>query len=206
VTAALLLAAAAAFGPGPAPSYLVERVVTTGVETRRLSVFRDGVAVLAAGAGEQRRVVRLGLQSVELRSLVQLLGECLPELAALPPATPRPGEGSVELRLALPAHEPVTVRRSLAEVPSAAEARLAQALDAIETTLAARDPSWQDLRGWQPAVGDVVDLDDGKRVRVVELLAGSETPLARVLVGDGPVTIVYDIDELRRHAIRRVAP
>jgi len=203
VIAALLLAAVAA---GPTPSYLVERVVTTGAETRRLSVFRDGVAVLATGESEQRRVVRLGLQSVELRSLLQLLEECHADLAALPPATPRPGEGSVELRVAAPGREPVTVRRNLAEVPSAAEARLTQALDAIETTLAARDPSWQDLRGWQPAVGDVVDLDDGRRVRVIELLSGSETPLARVLVGDGPVTIVYDLDELRRHAIRRVVP
>ncbi len=202
IAAALLVALAA----GQAPSYLVERVVATGAETRRLSVFRDGVAVLATGAVEQRKVVRFGLEPVELRSLLQLLEECVGELSALPPATSRPGEGSVELRLAPPGHAPVVVRHSLAEVPSAAEARLAQALDAIETMLAARQPGWQDLRGWEPAVGDVVELDDRRVVRVIELLAGSETPLARVLVGDGPLTIVFAVDELRRHAVRRVPP
>ncbi len=202
IAAALLVVLVA----GSPPSYLVERVVTTGTETRRLSVFRDGVAVLATGAGEQRRVVRLGLEPVELRSLLQLLDECAGELGTLPPAVPRPGEGSVELRLAPPEREPVVVRHSLAEVPSAAEARLTQALDAIETLLAARQPGWEDLRGWQPAVGDVVELDDRRVVRVVELLAGSETPLARVMVGDGPLTIVFAVDELRRHAVRRVSP
>jgi hypothetical protein len=202
IAAALLVVLAA----GPAPSYLVERVVTSSTGTRRLSVFRDGVAVLATGAGEQRRVVRLGLEPVELRSLLQLLEECAGELGALPPATSRPGEGSVELRLAPPDREPVVVRHSLTEVPTAAEARLAQALDAIETLLAARQPGWEDMRGWQPAVGDVVELDDRRVVRVVELLAGSESPLARVQVGDGPLTIVFTIDELRRHAVRRVSP
>jgi len=202
ITATLLIVLAA----GTTPSYLVERVVTTGVETRRLSVFRDGTAVLATGAGEQRRIVRLGLEPVELRSLLQLLEECVAELGALPPSPPRPSEGTIELRVAVPGRDPFAVRRSLAEVPSAAEARLAQALDAIETTLAARKPEWQDLRGWQPAVGDAVELDDGRVVRVVELLAGSETPLARVMVGDGPLVIVFAVDELRRHAVRRVTP
>ena len=201
--AVVLLVTLAAGSP---PSYLVERVVAAGAETRRLSVFRDGVAVLATGSGEERRVVRLGLEPVELRSLLQLLEECVGELAALPPTTPRPSEGTVELRVAVPGREPVVLRHSLAEVPSAAEARLAQALDAIETRLAARKPEWQDLRGWQPAVGDVVELDDGRTVRVVEVLAGSETPLARVMVGDGPLVIVFAVDELRRHAVRRVAP
>jgi hypothetical protein len=202
IPAALVLLVAA----GTAPSYLVERVVASGAETRRLSVFRDGVAVLATGSGEQRRVIRLSLDPVELRSLLQLLEEGIAELEAVPPATLRPSEGTVELRVAAPGHEPVVVRHSLAEVPSAAEARLAQALDAIETMLAARKPEWQDLRAWQPAVGDVVELDDGRRARVVELLAGSETPLARVMVGDGPLVIVFTIDELRRHAVRRVTP
>jgi hypothetical protein len=158
IAAALLVALAA----GSTPSYLVERVVTTGTETRRLSVFRDGVAVLATGSGEQRRVVRLSLEAVELRSLLQLLDECLGELEAVPQAAPRTSEGTVELRVAAPGHEPAVVRHSLTEVPSAAEARLAHALDAIETALASRKPEWQDLRGWQPAVGDVVELDDGR--------------------------------------------
>lgn len=202
IAAALLVVLAA----GPPPSYLVERVVTTGTETRRLSVFRDGVAVLATGSGEQRRVVRLGLEPVELRSLLQLLEEFVGELEAMSQAPPRPGEGSVELRVAPPDREPVVVRHSLGEVPSMVEGRLAQALDAIETLLAARQPGWQDLRGWQPAVGDVVELDDRRVVRVIELLAGSETPLARVMVGDGPLVIVFAVDELRRHAVRRVTP
>jgi hypothetical protein len=202
IAAALVVVLAA----GTGPSYLVERVVASGAETRRLSVFRDGVAVLAAGSGEQRRVLRFGLEPVELRSLLQLLEECVGELEALPPVPPRPSEGMVVLRVAMPGREPVEVRHSLAEVPSAAEARLTQALDAIETMLAARKPEWQDLRGWQPAVGDEVELDDGRVVRVVELLSGSETPLARVMVGDGPLVIVFAIDELRRHAVRRVTP
>ncbi len=202
IAATLLLVLAA----GTTPSYLVERVVSAGAETRRLSVFRDGVAVLATGAGEQRRIVRFSLQPVELRSLLQLLEECVGELEALPPVAPRPSEGTVELRVAVPGRGPVVVRHSLAEVPSAAEARLAQALDAIETLLAARKPEWQDLRGWQPAVGDTVELDDGRVVRVVELLAGSETPLARVQVGDGPLVMMFAVDELRRHAVRQVTP
>jgi len=64
-----------------------------------------------------------------------------------------------------------TVRRNLAGAVGP-EARLKQALDRSNDAARAR-PELQDLRGWQLG-RDVVDLDDGKRVRVIELLAARE--------------------------------
>ena len=57
-----------------------------------------------------------------------------------------------------------------------------------------------------PEVGERVELEDGRIVEVTELFDSGDGPLARVKVGEGPVTLFMTLDELRRTAVRRVRP
>jgi hypothetical protein len=204
VTAALLLAlAAAAAAP---PTYLVERVVTLGSGSTRISVFRNGVAVLARGGPSvEPTVVRQQLSDPELQVLTQVVGECYPELVRFGDLGSGPGAGEAELRLAPEGKDPLVIRFALTAAPSVASSRLSRALDGVQARLEKTNVSREDLRDWMPAVGERVELEDGRVVEVLEVLPVESGALVRAQVGDGPASIFVSADELRRLALRRVA-
>jgi hypothetical protein len=202
ISALLLVLAGAAAEP---PSYVVERVVTIGETSTRISVFRNGVAVLARSRqGEEPSVVRQQLTDIELKVLVQVVEECYPELVRFGDLGKGPGEGAAELRVAPEGKDPVVIRFALTAAPSVASSRLTRALDGVETRLERTNVSREDLREWIPAVGERVELEDGRTVEVLEVLEGQTGPLVHAQVGDGPVSIFLSADELRRLALRRV--
>jgi len=203
MTAALLLVlAGAAAAP---PTYLVERVVTLGGGSTRVSVFRNGVAVLSRSGGSgQPSVVRQQLADVELSVLAQVVEECYPELVRFGDLGGGPGEGQAEVRLAPEGKDPLVIRYSLTSAPSVASSRLSKALDGIEARLAGTNVDREDLRAWMPAVGERVELEDGRIVEVLEVLPVETGALIRAQVGDGPASIFVSADELRRLALRRV--
>ncbi|MBI4916738.1 MAG: hypothetical protein HY825_12895 [Acidobacteria bacterium] len=209
--AALLAAAVATATPGPAavpaPTYLVERVVTVHATVRRLSVFRDGTIVLVhrPAAGEPT-VVNVRLEPVELRVVAQVVEESYGELLRRERIPDSLGDGWVELRLAPIDRPPLIVRLPMSGAPSYGAARLEKALDELETRLASGRPARENLALWMPEVGERVELEDGRTVEVTELFDSGDGPLARVKVGEGPVTLFLTLDELRRTAVRRVRP
>jgi hypothetical protein len=187
------------------PSYLVERVIDAGGVTRRLSVFRDGQVVLVRRQGaEDPDVRRMALSSPELRVMLQLVEEVHADIRrGRPPAT-AVGQARLEYRLAPPGQEPVTVVQSLAGVGSAGTVRLGRAVDALETRLAEARLDQEDTGDWQPKVGDRVELYDGSRVEVVEVLAHREPAVVRVAVLGTPTLVYWERDELRRQTLRRL--
>jgi hypothetical protein len=202
--AAILLAAAAA---APPPTYVVERLITVGDETRRVSVFRNGMAVLARNrAAEAGRVLRNKLSPVEMQVVSQVVAECYPEVARYASTGPAPGAGTVELRLAPPGRDPLIVTIDLAAAQTVGVARLMHALDQLEARLGRERVTREDLSDWRPAVGERLELDDGRVVTVVELVGSGDRPVVRVEIGDGPATEYMTEDELRREAVRRLAP
>jgi hypothetical protein len=199
--AALLLALVA---EAP-PTYLAERVQTIGAATRRVSVFRDGTAVVALreGLGEPT-VIRQRLAPIELQVVLQVVEECYEELRRLRPPEFAPGGTWTELRLAPPGREAFTVRLPSAGTPHAVVVRIAQALDGVENRLTAFPGDREDLSQWYPKVGERVRLIDGRVVDIGSVTDSSIGPLYAVRVVDNPVGQVLTLEELRRLAAARV--
>jgi hypothetical protein len=197
---ALALAAAA-----PAPTYVVERVTTVGESTRRVSVFRDGTAVLAVreGLGEPV-VIRHALAPIELQVVIQVVEECYEELRALRPPSYAPGGAWIELRLAPAGREPAIVRLPVAGTPHSEVVRIAQALDGIENRLKDYPGEREDLSQWMPQRGERVRLVDGRVVDVTSVTDSNIGPLIAVRVVDNPVGQVLTLDEIRKLAAARV--
>lgn len=199
---ALLLVLVAALPP---PTYLVERVSQEGDGSLRLTVFRDRMAVLARRAGqEEARITRVRLNEVEYAVIAQVVEESYSELVRHPPVAEALGAGSTEFRLAPPNSEPLIVTVSHTAVRSLAAARLERALDEVQRRLEQLPPGAEDLSTWEPAVGERVLLSDGREGRIAALLPSSGGVLVQLDVG--PVSEYVGVEELRRRAVRRVAP
>lgn len=190
--------------PAP-PTYVVERVVTRPGESRRISVFRDGLAVVVIRAPEREpHLVRVALDPAEFEVVRRVAEESHRGLRDSSGEFGAPGAASVELRLAPPGHAPLTLRMPLASVPSHGAARIMQALDNLENRLLNDVPGRENLSAWQPVVGERVLMDDGNVAEVVEMLASTGGPLVRLRLGQGPAAIYLNLDELRRRAVKRV--
>jgi hypothetical protein len=187
------------------PSHIAERIVTIGQETRRVSVFRDGTAVVALRDGlAEPTVIRQRLNQIELQVVIQVVNECYEELRRLRPPEYAPGGSWVELRLAPPGREAFTVRLPAAGTPLAAVVRIAQALDGVENRLTSFPGDREDLSQWIPAAGERVRLVDGRVVDIGSVTDSSVGPLIGVRVVDNPVGQVFTLEELRRVAVARV--
>ena len=202
--AALLLASAAVAAPA-APTYLVERVIVAGGQTRRVSVFRDGMAVLVRRSpGSDPKVSRRRLDDTTLSVVRQVVDEASDELAAAGGLDGPPGQDSVEIRVAPPGRPAARVRMPLGGVTGPDVQRLGIALDDVETVLAELPPDAEDLSRWVPEPGEHVQLLDGSVVVVEALHDDGEKIVVRVSTGDGAATTFYELEELRRRAVRRV--
>jgi hypothetical protein len=202
IVAAVIALAAVAATP---PTYLVERVVTRNGTSTRLSVFRNCVAVLARkGADETPGIVRQPLSEIEVQVLTQVVEECYPDLERFAGTGQAPVEGTVELRLAPAGREILSIQYPVTAVPTVAASRLMQALDGLEARLTRTNVTREDLRDWEPKIGDRAELEDGRTVEVLDVLTANDTVLIRAQVGEGPASIFLSVDELRRLALRRV--
>jgi len=203
VIASFLIALAAA--APPAPTYLVERIVTIEGSVRRTSVFRNGVAVFVVQKkGEAKRVLRQPLTEVELSVLVQVVEEGYGDLARVESGGQAPVEGRVEMRLAPVGRAPLTVEYPVSAVPPFAAARISQALDGLEANLVQLGGTREDLRAWWPKVGDRAVLDDGRTVLVLEAIPDGDRTILRLQIGDGPASVFMSDEDLRNKALRRV--
>jgi hypothetical protein len=200
--AVLVLVAAAAAAE---PTYIVERVVTVGGEVRRTSVFRTAVAVVVRDKpGEEKRVLRQVLTEVELGVIVQIVDESYPDVARVGGIGQSPVEGTVELRLAPPGREPLVVRYPAAGVQALGATRIGQALDGLEARMTSPWGIREDLRDWQPAVGEWLELEGGRTGQVIEVLPNGTGFLVRVQIGSGPTSLFITDDELRRMTVQRI--
>ena len=206
-TSTLMPAATSTVAPAPPPTYLVERIVTVGEDSRRLSVFRDGTAVLVRRVG--RTVVeelRRELAILEQDALGKVVAECAAEFDRAGVFDRGPGDGTVQFRLAPPGREPRSWTLPLAAVPNLATARLASVLDGLERALAAQGASRGELGTWQATPGDRLELEDGRIVTILEVHDTESGAVAKVQVGAGPLTFFTAIVDLRRMAVRRLEP
>jgi hypothetical protein len=189
------------------PTYVAERIVTVGEATRRVSIFRDGTAVVSTREGlREPTLIRQRLTPIELDVVIQVVNECYDELRRLRPPEYSPGGAWTELRLAPPGREPFTLRLPGAGTPHAVVVRIAQALDGVENRLTAFPSDREDLSLWFPKVGERVRLTDGRIVDIGSVTDSGIGPLIAVRVVGHPVGQVFTLDELRRVAAVLVKP
>ncbi len=201
IAATVLMLAAAA----PPPSFIVERVVVEGPRSERVSVFRDGSAVLVRRDGAAAPVIRRQvLAPAELRVYVQLAEEVYAELRTFSSAGDAPGDARLEIRVAPPGRDAVEVTMPVTAVPSVAARRVMQAMDDLAAVLDELPGDREDLSAWQPKPGERLLLRDGREVMIVEMHPGSTAPIVEVSTAGGAVRLFYDLDELRELALRRI--
>lgn len=206
-TSTLMPAATSTFTPPPPVTYLVERIVTVGEDSRRLSVFLDGTAVLVRRAGGTVvEELHRELSPVEQKMIGQVVTECAAELDRAGVFDRGPGSATVLLRLAPLGREPRSWTLPLAAVPNLATARLTGALDELERVLSRHEASRDELGNWQAAPGDRLELEDGRTVTILELRDTESGPVAKVQVGAGPLTFYASTSDLRRMAVRLLQP
>ena len=155
-------------------------------------------------SGSQPAVRRGFIGDVEWRVLLQVVEESGRELRRSPWQGQAPGEASVELRLAPPGDQALTLRVPVAAVPTLALARLIQALDGLELRLATEPDAREDLSSWMPVAGERVLLDDGTIATVEEIHEQGGEPVVHVRFDAGPLTGFLALGDLRQRAVRRV--
>jgi len=197
-----LVLAIAALAP---PTYLVERVTVSEQGTVRVSVFRDRMAVLArrTGGGEPE-ITGVRLDEVEYAVLAQVVEECYGELERQPPWPDALKGGTSEFRLAPPGRPPLVVTVPHTAVRTLAAARLERVLDELQRRIQQTPPGAEDFSSWDPVVGERIRLADGREGRVAALLPSSGGVLVQLEIG--PVSEYFTVEELRRRAVKRVAP
>ncbi|HPC84314.1 MAG TPA: hypothetical protein P5234_13335 [Thermoanaerobaculaceae bacterium] len=203
----LLLAVMLATTPVPEPSHVVERVVTRGAEVQRVTLFRDGTAVVkqSAASGEER--LSHGPVGEQLAAQIeQVVREAYPEIARFASMGQGPEAGTVEMRLAPPGLPPLVVRYSVAAAPSVAASRLAAVLDALEERVLAGKAPLEDLSAWEPQPGERVELDDGMVLTIAAVFVNATGGFTvQVRQGNSPVSSFFELEELRRRAVRRIS-
>lgn len=192
--------------PPPEPSYLVERIVRMGAETRRVALFRDGTGVVHLVPASGDEVLKVGPVGELIQGQVeQVVREVYPAIAEFASMGREKDGAQVELRLAPSGLSPLIVRIPFTASPSVSTARLVATLDELEARILANKPPAEDLRYWEPQAGEVVELDDGSQVTVVDVFntaGGGQT--VQVRQGSSPLSAFLDLVDLRRRAVRRV--
>lgn len=170
----LVAASPAAPNPERAPGVVVERVVEFGPLVRRLTVFTNRVAVVSIRERERRVILRqLTLGENEYAAYVVAIARCLeqiPEGGASPAVVEDRGHGVISTTVG--SGPPRRIEYWNLAALDLATGRLVAVLDDIGQRVVTSAPGEEALRGWEPEVGDWVELATGERARVVEVRDG----------------------------------
>jgi hypothetical protein len=157
--------------PVRAPTVVVERIVDAGAQTRRLTLFANRVAVVSLREGERQVLLRrLTLDEEEYIGYLLALERDATKIDQRRSAFSTTGRGgSGVITLAVSGVQRRLEYRTL-DAQDISTARLITTLDDIERRVVESNPAEEELRGWEPQEGDVVELVDGQRATVDRVL------------------------------------
>lgn len=154
-----------------APAPVVERMLEVRDREVRTTLFSNGVVVVSGRRDGERIFFRqVQLDEVEYMGYLAALERDARELAnapTLPTAGGSGGVGTVTLHIGPKA--PLTFSYSSMSIQDLTTTRLLGTLDDLESQVIWREPTGAGIEGWQPEIGDVVQLRSGNRATVVEL-------------------------------------
>jgi hypothetical protein len=157
--------------PVRAPEVVVERVADFGPLTRRVTLFTNRVAVVSVREGERQVFLRrLTLGESEYAAYVVAVGrnlEQIPEGERPPDVAEGSGRGVITTRVGSAAPRRIEYwSLGALDLPLG---RLVAVLDDLSLRVRESNPAEEELRQWEPAVGDVVEVVTGERATVVEV-------------------------------------
>jgi len=153
-----------------APAPFLERLVTVGDRTTRLSLFDNRMAVVAVRENNRQVFLRkLLLDQAEYDIYRAAVRRDLEQVTEGPSSALASDFGQGLIRVTLAPGDTRRMSYSLASVPDLATGRLVATLDDLEQRVSEVSPSHEELRHWEPRVGDVVELYGGQRARVSEV-------------------------------------
>ena len=186
-----------------APTPVVERFVTVGPRTTRLSLFDNRVAVLSVREGGERALFRKRtLDEQTFAAYVSAVTDAHRAVSADRESSSGRSVGTGTVLLYGSNDEPATLHYAPGTVLDLATGRLVDVLDDLEAQLLATPESWDELQSWQPQRGDVVELYTGDLATVRDVSDDDVVVLRRLRSG----LVEYVPREAWARVIRRLVP
>jgi hypothetical protein len=190
---ALIILAAAATAAVPvtsidqrAPNPVVERLRTVSGHSTRVSLFDNRVAVVAARDSQDPPTIRrLRLSQTVYAAWLEILEQAYANVEPQIKSTTRSRDSSCRVVLYVGRGAPRIIDISPAGGVDLATGQVMDVLDAIEREVTSAPPWADQIRAWEPRIGDRVRLAAGPLATVIEL------------PGDDVVIIEHDSTHVR---------
>ncbi len=169
--ASCFLAAIAGTASGQAPVPVVERIITEGDSSTRVSLFSNQVVVVTTSRGDTQDFMRyLTLPADQYLVYMETFEKSARELDDKP-ITSRVNTSRAEVVLTLHVgpDSPREIRFSPMSAAKLPLARIMAALDDLQLQVFEASPSTEAMRTWQPKKGERVELLNGTFAIVVEV-------------------------------------
>ncbi len=185
-----------------APSPVVERFLTIRDREVRTTLFSNGMVVVSGHRDGERIFFRqVQLESVEYTGYLTALlqdAKALAEADEYPTAEGSGGTGVVTLHVGPEA--PVEFSYSSMTINSLATTRLLSTLDDLEHFVMTHEPTGAGIEGWEPAIGDEVQLRNGGTATVVDVqrdgtivVEHDDTYINEVISADQRKNVIFEV-------------
>jgi hypothetical protein len=181
----------------------VERFITDGTEQTRLSLYDSRVVVISIRRGDQRTFFRSMLLEEEeyatlMVAITQSSGGLPPDQSFTRTIDGLPAQAEVILYAGQP--QPLRIRYSPMVSLDLSLAQLVAALDDLQGMVSAVGPYHRQLQTWQPKKGDLVELLNGRRARVIRVqdtgvlvLEHENSPLLDVVAMESITQVIHRV-------------
>ncbi len=200
--AGLAMLLAGVLGPATessVPNAVIERFVDTAVHRVRVTMFDNRVVVVSVREGEDRVLFRKAtLSETEYSIYIAAINEWLPKLSPQDYAASIQGmNASGRLVAAVDADDVIDVNYSPMQAPDQALGRLNAIVDDLQARVMRSHPAEEEMRNWEPRVGDRVELMIGGFAEVIRLretgvivLRHDETGVLQEVAEDGRLEVI----------------
>jgi hypothetical protein len=171
VVVSCFLAAMAVTASGQVPVPVVERILTDGNSSTRVSLFSNQVVVVSTRRGDVQDFMRLlTLPADQYLVYLETFEKSAQELDSKP-VTSRVNTARAEVVLTLHVgpDSPRKIRFSPMSATKLPLARIMAALDDLQLQVMESSPSAEAMRNWEPKKGERVELLNGTFATVVEV-------------------------------------
>jgi len=186
------------------PSPVIERVVSEGERRSRLSLFDNGVAVVAVAEDGREVLFRdVALERAELAAYLMAIARDVEQVEGS--AKPTMGEHLAQgvIRIFGEDGRAREVRYASGVMLELPFARLVATLDDLEKRVAESPPFEDEVRSWQPQRGDVVELFGGELAEVRDV--NPEQGMIWVAYRHGAMVEMIPMSERVRRVLRVVS-
>jgi hypothetical protein len=203
VVAAVVLVFAGAVAGAQAPIPVAERFVTHLDRTTRVSLFSNGVAVVTIRSDSEDFQRRTTLALEEYMVYLQALNRYAAEIGEDPVTSDVESGGSTAtLTLHVGPDSPRTFSYSPLASMNLSAGKIVSIMDDIQFRVLSTRPGEDEIKLWQPAIGDCVELRHGGTACVTDIaqdgtivLTQDETSVMYAVAREDRVDIIYRVIE-----------